>query len=609
MHKREKKNSKFTEIVSPISDIPKTIKTHIIYDINITDIYKIFEFQDIYLQFYLLVNNKSKDIKIKKEDTHRIVDLIKSLRRGIIVKYNNMNLDISMLRFIKNNLYNFEPPRDLFSLLSQIKLDTDDYNFFRKHFGYNLVYKEYNRLIKDSSTDNLYLILCLLDNTKICFNRLLELYKKLNYFIDHRILDNSFIFCCKVLNTLLDYDFKLYDDKYKDFLLGLSIYIFELISNTDTYKIFEFEDVQALVDLIRIIYHIGSDKYKRGLFIKCMDRIQLLFTNIYEDVIKLIFMLQVINITLEDTVLINESLEVFHDMLEIFSISSLFKNYKEYDFIIRKFLEYKYKVLNRLKKILILEYDKIKLYNDLYNHDRYNHIILSNSTIISLDYIIDNLIILINNSKYKVQFLDVMFEKSNIENISYLYLYLLSFKNDYKGILYFIVYYANMDIKDNKKYFEMLYEGSSKNLFILIHFLIKKFVVIDEKQFIYLYNYLINDMVQKLKIKKTNTENHISCKDTKNVFRYKEYFERRHRLEHLYINLCLKILTKCNIPDKLEKIKSKNYYNLIILIKYCHKTNQSIDIIKNEILEFIFTCKNKERKRLYKLIYHKKYPV
>jgi hypothetical protein len=209
-----------------------------------------------------------------------------------------------------------------------------------------------------------------------------------------------------------------------------------------------------------------------------------------------------------------------------------------------------------------------------------------------------------------------------------------------------------MDIKDNKKYFEMLvmiyfkyididniyinksrsylinrilsiddinvyfiidemkkYEGSSKNLFILIHFLIKKFVVIDEKQFIYLYNYLINDMVQKLKIKKTNTENHISCKDTKNVFRYKEYFERRHRLEHLYINLCLKILTKCNIPDKLEKIKSKNYYNLIILIKYCHKTNQSIDIIKNEILEFIFTCKNKERKRLYKLIYHKKYPV
>lgn len=204
------------EVVCPISELEELIPSKFITSVNIRDISRIFQYEDPFLQYFLLTRNTDKSFPIDKKSTHKVIKMIENIRKFTIVKYNKIILNASIISWLKSNAGNFKDPSDIISILQVCQLSEKDKTFFRKFFGYNLIYKEYKRLITEESTKNLDIILILLDNNKICNNRLLEIYKKLNFYLENNILDKNFVFCCKVLYSLLNYEFQ---DSYQDFLL------------------------------------------------------------------------------------------------------------------------------------------------------------------------------------------------------------------------------------------------------------------------------------------------------------------------------------------------------------------------------------------------------
>lgn len=667
MHYKEKQNH-YKNVTCSISILKDKISNEDITNINITEIFKIFEFTDLYLQYFILTKNKTEKITINSFSAHKVGEMIRNVKKTTIIRYNQLDLDNTMIKWLKLNLSNFTNTKDIISILNELNLNQKDKNFFRQYFGYNIIYKEYKKLIDDASTENLQILLVLLDNNKICYNKLLEIYQKLNYYLENNILDKNFIFCCKFLYFLLEYDFKMFYEDYKEFLLGFSIYLFDLLYLQDTIRIFEIQDIKYIVKLIKIIYPIGSSKYKKGIYIKSLERLNTLFTNIYEDTIMLIFILEIFCMT-DEFYASNDSLDLLHNQLEAFQLSPLFKTYKDYDFISLSFFKYKYKILNKLKVILEKSYDKLNVYNDLYHNDTNSCVILYHLNDTAFYGLLDNLIILINNSNDKIQYINILFDKLKEDDLSYLYLYLQAIKENHKHVLYFTIYFLQMHVTLHRNYFEMLiliyfnfidendvyicrtrikildfisktdkiyidiiikeikkYKNKNKNIFILIYFVIKSIKRISKEEFIFLYKYLLDDLEKSIKnnvkdlhknkdsqknnIKdlhknKDSQKNTVTCSVGEDTFSY-QVDTTKYRFKYFYYKLALDLLTIYDSTDKIELINFTNFHNYTIILLYYQKLNSGYDLIKQDLFKYVFLCSKKERKFLYKLIFIEK---
>ncbi|WUR02915.1 splicing factor 3B subunit 1 (SF3B1) [Vairimorpha necatrix] len=636
MHLKKEKTK-----TSPIKDITSKIKRYEIIDINIVDFFQIFEHEDFYIQFYLLKTNKLTNYSINKKILHKIIEMVKNIKNFTLIKYNQIDLNVNIMTWLKKNIQNFTHPLDIISILQECEVNNEDIDFFRNYFGYNIIYKEYKKLIDLQSTENLSIILKLLDNNKICHNRLLDVYKQLNYYLENNLLDRNFLFCCRILYYLLDYDFKMFSDDYKDFLLGYSVYLIDLMFSQDTFKIFESSDLELLIELIKLIYQLGSSKYKKGIYLRCIEESIHLFTNIYEDTMMMIFILKILDFT-DGSYDESDTLELLHDNLENFTISTQFKTFSDYDFMIENFLKYKYKILNKIKMKFNKSFDIVKIYNDLYNNDLYNEIILRFINKSTLDLLLDNLLIIINNSKNKIQFINILFRDMNL---SYLYLYLITLKDNHKDVLYFVVYFINMDFRNTEKYFEMLmmiyfmfievediylqmsrvkiinqcinlqeidtrvifkemkkYGKRHKNIFILFYFLSEKLNIENKEDFLFIYQYLLEDLRNIKKTKRPNQEIIKTCTVGESTFTYKDsadYYKLRNFIYLTAINL----ISNFKNEEKVDMVKSQDFDNLMILIFYLKKHDISIDLIKEDIFRYVFICTKRERKKLYDIIF------
>lgn len=640
---------------SSINNIYKIINLHEIYKINIKNISIIFTFKNYYLQYYLFINNVNKEFNITNFEISNIIKMIE-----VIKKHNFFNIEKNIIKFVKTNIKNFKDVAGVFDILSACNIkDNKDLDFFRKYFGYNLIYKNYKQLLKLHSLNNLPLILKLIQNNKICYNKILEIYKKLNFYLKNKVLDNGFIFCCSFFYCLLDYHVEILDDTYKEFLSGFCVYLFEIIINYKSYEIFNLEDIQVLVNLINILYELSNEKFKHGFYIKTIEKIIEFSTDIYEDQIKFTFLLQILYVELKQKIHYIDTLKQIYDKLKFMTLSSCSISFTEHNFICKKFLHYKYKVLDRLNSVLHMQYDKIALYNDLFNNDRFNYIILQ-SISASVDFIIDNLIILIYNSEYKIQFIDFIFKYGNI---SYMYLYLISIKEDYKVVLLFIKKYTSFNNNQNfvefnmninkcsiEKYTELLsliyfkyisidnlnvnksriylikkiitfkkiinliikeikkILGYNDNVILLLYFVINSEIEINQEEIIFLYRYLIKILNNFVKFN-TNYDNInmkvIHEKIEINYFEYK-ILSTKIKTENLLVNICVDLLNKYKSDNKFELIKEHTYYNFIILLVYSKVYNKNFDCFIKKMLEFIFICKKKERRKIYNLYNNKK---
>ncbi|TBT99943.1 hypothetical protein CWI36_1795p0010 [Hamiltosporidium magnivora] len=218
---------------------------------TIRDYYmNILESEDIYYIFYVL--KISFLIKVKfvnrniLEKLNELLQMVSMTRNVIEIEYKKICLE-----FIKNHIINNDNIDIIITVLGHLDLNDHEIMYFRKFFGYSKIYNYYknvNKMIfeKYFTTEELIVLIRLLDNHELCFVQLLPAITRINEYVTDSVVEKNIVSCCIILNSVILGSPKSFKDK-DDYVISTISFLTNIFYDSKNFTFINLEDAKIIL--------------------------------------------------------------------------------------------------------------------------------------------------------------------------------------------------------------------------------------------------------------------------------------------------------------------------------------------------------------------------